>query len=293
MKSRFTGIWPALVTPFHNGEIHHAALRGLVHRFNNAGVSGLVVCGTSGEAASMSPEERLLVLETVIECGSGLPLIMGLAGNNLADVLAELKIVQSRPIAGVLIPPPYYVRPSQQGITAFYDAIVQATSVPLILYNIPYRTGVPMELGTIRELARHPAVCAIKDCGGDAALTMQLIADGQLDVLAGEDLQIFSTLCLGGSGAISAAANVRPDLFVHMATAIQAGELCVARQLFYALRPTIGELFSEPNPAPVKAALAELGLIDNELRAPMVKASPSLAASISRHLNRLEEMEQG
>ena len=293
MKSRFTGIWPALVTPFRNGEVHPAALRGLIHCFQNAGVSGLVICGTSGEAASLSPDERLTVLDTVIECGSGLPLIMGLAGNNLADVLAELKIVQSRPIAGVLVPPPYYVRPSQQGIKAFYDAIVQAASVPLILYNIPYRTGVPLELGTIRELARYPAVCAIKDCGGDATLTMQLISDGQLDVLAGEDLQIFSTLCLGGSGAISAAANVRPDLFARMAIAIQAGELAVARQLLHALRPMISDLSLEPNPAPVKAALAELGLIDNELRAPMVKASLNLAASITRHLNRLEEMDQG
>jgi len=291
MKRRFTGIWPALITPFRGGDVDHAAIQKLVHYFAKAGVSGLVVCGTTGEAAALSPAERLAVLDTVIGCDTGLALVMGLAGNNLSDVVAELRVIQSRPVAGVLTPPPYYVRPSQQGILEFYGAIAKMTAVPLILYNIPYRTGVSMELDTLRRLAGLAAVCAIKDCARDIALTMQLIADGELDVLTGEDLQIFSTLCLGGAGAITAAAHVRPDLFVRLTRLIEAGEWQAARGIFYALRPVIEALFSEPNPGPIKALLAQAGMIENELRAPMMKASPELEVGLRNHLRALEAFE--
>lgn len=289
---RFTGIWPALITPFRNGEIDHAALRNLVHYFREAEVSGLVVCGTTGEAAAMSESERLAVLDTVIDCDSRLALVMGLAGNNLADVLAELRTILSRPIAGVLMPPPYYVRPSQQGIQDFYTAVADNTSAPLILYNIPYRAGVSIELNTFRKLAQHPMIQGVKDCSGDFALTMQLISDGELDVLAGEDLNIFTTLCLGGSGAIAAASHVRPDLFVQMARLIQMERLDKARALCHALAPMVRDLFSEPNPAPIKALLADAGLIENELRMPMTRASESLTRTLLNHLRNLAAFDQ-
>lgn len=284
----FSGIWPALVTPFRDGEVDHDALRRLVLRFRDAGVDGLVVCGTTGEPHAMSGAERLAVLDTVAACAPGLPLIAGVSGIDPRLLLAELRAIRERPVAGVLVPPPYYVRPSQAAIARFYADIATAAGVPVVLYNIPSRTGVRIELDTIREIARHPNVAAIKDCGGDPALTMQLIADGRLAVLAGDDLQIFTTLCLGGAGAIAASAHLRPDLLVKMARHIGAGELAPARKIFYALRPMMELLFAEPNPAPVKAALAVLGLIEDGVRAPLLGASAELREKLEAEVRRLE-----
>jgi 4-hydroxy-tetrahydrodipicolinate synthase len=288
--STFTGIWPALITPFRDGDVDHAALRQLVLRFRDAGVAGLVVCGTTGEPAMLSAEEKLAVLDTVIGCAAGLPLIVGVAGIDTRVVLAELQALRQRPIAGVLVPPPYYVRPSQAAIARFYADVADVAGVPVVLYNIPSRTGVRIELDTIRQIARHPNVAAIKDCGGDAALTMQLIADGRLAVLAGDDLQIFTTLCLGGAGAIAASAHLRPDLLVKMARHIAAGELAPARAICHALRPTMEVLFAEPNPAPVKAALAKLGLIEDGVRAPLLGASAALREKLEAEVRRLEAL---
>jgi 4-hydroxy-tetrahydrodipicolinate synthase len=190
----------------------------------------------------------------------------------------------------VLVPPPCYVRPSQAAIARFYADIAAAASVPVVLYNIPYRTGVRIELDTIREIARHPNVAAVKDCGGDAALTMQLIADGRLAMLAGDDLQIFTTLCLGGAGAIAASAHLRPDLLVRMARHIADGELAPARAIFHTLRPAMEVLFAEPNPAPVKAALAALGLIEDGVRAPLLGASAELRGRLETEVKRLEAL---
>jgi 4-hydroxy-tetrahydrodipicolinate synthase len=290
INSTFNGIWPAVITPFRDGEVDHAALRRLVLRFRDAGVAGLVVCGTTGEPGTLSAAERLAVLDTVVGCAPGLPLIVGVAGIDTRVLLAELQVVQQRPIAGVLVPPPYYVRPSQAAIARFYADIAAASSVPVVLYNIPPRTGVRIELDTIRDIAHHPRIAAIKDCAGDMALTMQLIADGRLAVLAGDDLQIFPTLCLGGTGAIAASAHLRPDLLVKMARHIAAGELAPARAIFYALRPAMTLLFAEPNPAPVKAALAALGLIEDGVRAPLLEASAGLRAELETEVRRLEEL---
>jgi 4-hydroxy-tetrahydrodipicolinate synthase len=168
-------------------------------------------------------EEQLAVLDAVIEAVPDSPIMMGLAGNNLDAVHKHRQEIQRRPIAGLLVPAPYYIRPSQQGLAFYFQSVADASSVPVVLYNIPYRTGVGLELETIRTLAQHRNIRAIKDCGGDPALTMQLILDGQLAVLAGEDIQIFATLCLGGAGAITAAAHIRPDLFVRLANLVHQG----------------------------------------------------------------------
>ena len=159
--------------------------------------------------------------------------------------------------------------------------------MPLILYNIPYRTGIAIELETIRTLAQHARVVALKDCGGDPAMTLNLIADGRLDILAGEDHQILSTLCLGGTGAIAAAAHIRPDLYVRVAQQVKLGELNDARQVFYRLLPMIQLLFKEPNPGPVKAALSMMELLRDELRAPMQTASAEMREQLAGQLKQL------
>ncbi|CAN5153397.1 4-hydroxy-tetrahydrodipicolinate synthase [soil metagenome] len=284
---RFNGIWVPLVTPFHNNDIDFPALRLLARKYAEAGVAGLVVCGSTGEAAALSEAEQLAVLDAVIEAVPDCRIVMGLSDNNLPSLLQRLQSIQQRPIAGLLVPTPYFIRPSQAGLIDFFNAVANAASAPVILYNIPYRTGVAMELDTIRSIARHPRVGAIKDCGGDPGLTMQLIADAQLDVLSGDDQQIFSTLCLGGAGAIIASAHVRPDLFVRLARLVQSGELASARQLFYGLLPLIQRLFEEPNPAGIKAALAINGAIKDTLRTPMQSASSATRMRLASELERL------
>ncbi|MFZ5957450.1 4-hydroxy-tetrahydrodipicolinate synthase [Pseudomonas knackmussii] len=273
--SSFRGIWVALVTPFRAGEVDFAALQALVGKLLEGGVAGFVVCGTTGEAAALSHAEQLAVLDAVLQWVPPQQVIMGLAGNNLRELLAFQQEVQQRPLAGVLVPAPYYIRPSQEGLESFFRQVADASTVPVVLYDIPYRTGVRIERETLRRIVRHPRIAAIKDCGGDAETTMALIADGNVEVLAGEDVQIFGSLCLGGAGAISASAHVRADLYVHMQRQVEEGDLPGARRTFYRLLPWMQAAFAEPNPAAVKAALALQGWIGDELREPMQRCAPA------------------
>lgn len=271
----FSGIWIPLITPFANGAIDHTALSRLVKRCAADGVAGFVACGSTGEAAALDEAEQLAVLDTVLSATS-LPVLMGLAGHHAGELQARLQRFASRPIAGLLVPPPHYVRPSQKGIVEHFVALADASPVPLVLYDIPYRTGVSIELESFRALAQHPHIRAVKDCGGSSVKTEALIADGRLQLLAGEDAQIFGTLCLGGRGAITAAAHVHTELFVAMARAVQHDRLTEARRLHHALSSLIRLLFAEPNPGPLKALLAHHGEVHNELRAPMTQAAPEL-----------------
>jgi len=179
------------------------------------------------------------------------------------------------------VPPPCYVRPSQAGIADHFTSLAEASAVPLILYDIPYRTGVAIELDTLLRLAAHPNIRAIKDCAGSTATTLALVRDGRLQVLAGNDIEMFATLCAGGSGAIAASAHLRPRDFAGLYRAIAEGRLGEARTAWHALVPLIGALTDEPNPAPVKAALARLGLADNHLRPPMTRASDALGERLA------------
>lgn len=271
--SNFRGIWVALATPFLSGNVDHEALQRLVKKLLADGVRGLVVCGTTGEAAAMSKDEQLEVLDTVLQTARTDQVIMGLSGNNLQEVLALQQKIQSRCIAGVLVPAPYYIRPSQQGIESFFQAVADAASVPVVVYDIPYRTGVRIERDTIRRIVQHSNIVAVKDCSGDIETTMALISDGHAQVLTGEDVHILTNLALGGAGAISASAHIRADLYVEMMLETDKGDMGAARALFYRLLPWIQQAFAEPNPAVVKAALSSQGLIANELREPMQPCS--------------------
>ncbi|MEE4410077.1 MULTISPECIES: 4-hydroxy-tetrahydrodipicolinate synthase [unclassified Serratia (in: enterobacteria)] len=284
----FSGIWVALVTPFNNNAVDLPAVKRLAQYLIASGVSGLVVCGTTGEAAALSKEEQLTVLDAVLDVVPANQVVMGLSGNNMLDTLQMQQEIQLRDIAGVLIPAPYYIRPSQCGLVDYFTQLADASSVPVILYNIPQRTGIVMELQTLRQIARHPQVKAIKDCGGNPDTTMALIDDGEIDVMTGEDNLILTTLCLGGTGAISASAHIYPQRFVQLVQQVANGDLAAARANFYTLLPMIHQMFSFPNPAPVKAALAQQGLIRNELRSPMQIAPQALQQRIAATLAQLQ-----
>ncbi len=263
-QSPFQGIWIPLVTPFADGAVDLPALRRLVRDYKAAGVDGLVACGSTGEAAALDEAEQLAVLDAVLEEAGAPPVAMGLAGNHQDHVLRRLARLGERPLAGVLAP------------------------APLILYDIPYRTGAQLDTATLLALAEHPNIAAVKDCGGSVDKTLALIAHGGMAVLAGEDLQGLGTLCLGGTGMIAAAAHVRPDLFVAMHRAVRAQQLGQAQRLFLALAPVIRLLFAEPNPAPLKALLASQGRLRNEMRAPMLPAAEALTRRLQAELDVLD-----
>lgn len=280
----FSGIWVPLVTPFHrDGAINHAALRMLAAHLAPQ-VSGLVVCGSTGEAHALDEEEQLAVLDTVLQAAPGTPVVMGVGGPHRPRLHAQLASLRSRPLAGLLVPPPYYVRPSQAAIADYFLDLADHAHCPLIAYNIPYRTGVAMEFDTFERIATHPNIQAVKDCGGSAGLTLELITRTRLQILAGEDGNILTTLCAGGSGAITAAAHIFPRRYTEVYEAIGAQRLQRARVIFHWLWPLIQLLFAEPNPAGIKAALAQQGLIDDVCRAPMHGASPALRAQLAAML---------
>ena len=283
--SIFSGIWIPLVTPFSNGLVDHDALRRLVRSYIEAKVAGFVALGTTGEPSSLDHAEQAQVLATILDEAKDLPVVVGLAGNNAAELRERALRLNELPIAGLLVPAPYYVRPSQAGLTSHFTTLADTSTTPLIVYDIPYRTGVRLDLSTLLTLAGHPNIHAIKDCAGSLETTLALILDGRLSVLAGEDLNIFSTLCLGGHGAIAASAHVRTADFVAVYEAIKEGRLDEARMRFHRLVPLIQALVSEPNPAPVKCALDILGMIRQELRAPMTQATDRLRGQLGTLLS--------
>ncbi len=269
----FTGLWIPLITPFSDSAVDFPALTRLVKKLAQEGATGFVACGSTGEAAALSEAEQLVVLDTVISASDGLPVVMGVSGYHLEQTRDWVKTINERPIAGVLVPPPHYIRPSQAGLLHWFAQMADASRVPVIVYDIPYRTGVTMNRDTLLTLADHPNIRAIKDCGGDMGKTQALIASGRLQVLAGDDLNIFSTLALGGVGAIAASAHVNTARYAELIRCLAEGDMPKARALWMPLLPAIEALFAEPNPASIKATLAAQGMIHNELRAPMMRAT--------------------
>lgn len=268
------GIWIPLITPFHHGAVDLPAIQKLANQYVDAGIHGLIVGGTTGEPATLSDAEQDAVLDAVLEAvGSRCPVMAGLNGNDTQSLLTRLPALEARPIAGLLSVVPYYTRPSQTGLCAHFSAIAQATALPIVLYNIPYRTGVNLELATVQALSNHSNIIGIKESGGNMHQLMDLIEHTRLSVLSGEDHLIFTTLALGGQGAISAAAHLWPEHYVRLYDAARAGDWETARHLARRLRPLVEMLFSEPNPGPIKAVLARNGWISEELRLPMTPVS--------------------
>lgn len=284
----FEGIWVPLVTPFRQGKLDLYSAQQLALNLSGAGVHGLVVCGTTGEAATLNEHEQDKLLCAVMEAAQNrCPVLMGVSGSDTRAVAEKISHLNTLQPAGFLVSAPSYVRPSQEGIRLHFEAIAAAAHCPVVLYNIPSRTGVNIEPATAIALERQANIVAIKECGGSLAQTTELIHHSNLKVLCGDDAALFSTLCLGAHGAISAAAHIRPDLFVRLFELLRAGQIERARTLFKQLLPVIQLLFSEPNPAPVKAALALQGHIQDELRLPMTPMSAVGRVKLARALDEL------
>lgn len=273
-RADFSGLWIPLVTPFSSDAktVDHSALKRLLAHYRATGIAGYVVCGTTGEAAALSKEEQWEVLETVLAHADGLPVILGYSGYNLAEALAFVRKASRYALKGLLVAAPHYIRPSQEGLLQWFEQIADAALQPILVYDIPYRTGVELILQTLQRLSLHTNIAGLKDCGGNAAKTQQLIANGRLQVLAGEDHQIFSTMASGGRGAIAASSHVLTAEFATVIDLIRSGDLVQARTAWAPLVPVVSALFAEPNPACIKSALAQMGLVENVLREPMQAA---------------------
>jgi 4-hydroxy-tetrahydrodipicolinate synthase len=290
MKSMH-GIWVPLVTPFRQGKIDLDAVQRLASHLVTNGIHGLVVCGTTGEACALDDREQEALLNAVLAAvGSDYPVLMGVGGSDTRSVVEQVIRYSDHDIAGFLVAAPAYVRPSQDGLLRHFEVIAENTAHDIVLYNIPGRAGVNIDLPTLQSLARNPRFVAIKECGGDINQLIDVITETSLAVFAGDDALILPTLCLGGRGAISASAHIRPDLFVALYDRVQRGDLAGAREIYRLLLPLIRILFSEPNPGPVKAALARGGWVEDELRLPMTSVSEKCKSRLVQIMEALDEV---
>jgi 4-hydroxy-tetrahydrodipicolinate synthase len=270
----FRGVFTALVTPFRNGVFDEAALVKHVEEQIAAGVDGVVPCGSTGEAATLSHEEHKRVVELVVRTVARRVRVIAGTGSNATAEAIELTAHAKRAGAdGALLISPYYNKPTQDGVVAHYAAVANATQLPLVAYNIPGRTGSNLLPDTIARLAEIEHVVGVKESSGDLHQISQVIARVPSDfaVLAGDDWATLPQLAIGGAGVISTCSNLVPRELCALVHAFQRGDLPRARELHYRLLPLCDALFSETNPIPIKAALALRGKLEEELRLPLLK----------------------
>lgn len=285
----FSGIWVPLVTPFHQGAVDHTALQRLVRHLATQGVAGFVVCGSTGEAAMLDEAEQDAVLASVLDAAGKLPVLMGLSGVRPERVATRARqlAVQQPGVAGWLLAPPAYVKPSQAALVRYFHTVADATPLPLVAYDIPARTGVRIAPATLRALAEHPQIRALKDCSGDRDSAEQVLADGRLALLGGNDDELFDQLARGAVGAITASAHLATAGFVQLHRLLATQQLTEARALWRQLQPLTAACFAEPNPAPIKAALARTGWLQDELRSPLLPAAAATADHLVAAVGRL------
>ncbi len=282
---RFTGNIVALVTPFRNGAVDRTALRHHVERVLAGGVSGVVPCGTTGEAPTLAPDEHDEVIAATVEAVGGRAAVIAGAGSNSTAEAVRLTRAAARAGAdAVLSVNPYYNRPSQAGLERHFRAVADATALPVVLYNSPGRCGVELSLDTIAALAQHGNVRAIKEATGNVTNVTRLRAATDLAILSGDDALALPVLALGGCGAISVLSNLLPRRMTDLVEAGLRGDFARARAQHDALFALMRALFLDTNPVPVKEAMAMLGWIDGELRAPLCATSDAVRAELAAAL---------
>ncbi|MCA8090502.1 4-hydroxy-tetrahydrodipicolinate synthase [Burkholderia anthina] len=290
MHTRFEGIWLPIITPFHHGEVDHGALARLARHYAAAGIAGFVAGATTGEGVLLDAREQDAVFATLRDAVPGRPIVVGLTASATHFAAARARELAALRPDGLLVTPPVYVRPTQDGIRRHVEAIVDAADLPVLVYNIPYRTGVNVELETLQALARDPRVAGIKECGGTLDRMSRLVHDTPLAIFSGDDNQNFAALCAGAHGTIASSAHVLPEWHVRIHALLRGGRLADARRLSVALQPLVAALFAEPNPAPVKAVLAAQGWCEDGLRLPFVPASDALRERLAAILAPLGEI---
>ena len=273
------GCGTAIVTPFRQNEsLDEAALRRLVEFQIVNGVDFIVACGTTGESVTMSEEEQARVVEITIETAAGrVPVVAGAGGYNTREVIAKIQRYGKLGADAILSVTPYYNKPTQEGLYQHYRAIAEASELPIILYNVPGRTGCNLEPATVARLAQFETIIGIKEASGNISQIGEIVSllDDSFRIFAGDDSVVLPVAALGGVGVISVASNLLPREVSDLAHACIEGHFEEARQLNRRLTPVFKVMFIESNPVPVKAAMAINGLIEEVYRLPMVPLSPA------------------
>lgn len=268
----FEGVLTALVTPFRDGNVDETALRELVEQQIEAGIDGLVPCGCTGESATLSHAEHALAMEIVIDaCDGRVPVVAGTGSNNTREAIELTQFAERAGADGAMLISPYYNKPTQQGLIEHYAAVARATNLPLVVYNIPGRTGSNILPTTMARLASLQNVVAVKEACGNLGQITEVIARCPDDfvVLSGDDALTLPMLAIGGRGVISTTSNVAPAEMGELVRAFDAGDAARARAVHYRLLPLFDALFCETNPIPVKAALHLMGRIEPDTRLPL------------------------
>ena len=292
MRRRWTGVGTALVTPFtRTGALDEAGVRRLVRRQIDAGIHFLVPCGTTGESPTLSRDEHLRVVALVVEEAAGkVPVLAGAGGYNTHEVAELARACEALGASGILSVTPYYNKPTQGGLVRHYETIAAATSLPLVLYNVPGRTGCNIEPRTVARLAEIPNIVAVKEASGNMTQICEVCRAVPDDfiVLSGDDAMTVPMMAVGAKGVISVASNVSPGAMVAMVEAAENGDFAGAREAHARLLPLMLVSFVESNPIPVKAALAMMGLLEEVYRLPLVPPSDASRARISEVLGALD-----
>jgi 4-hydroxy-tetrahydrodipicolinate synthase len=281
----FKGSIVAIVTPFDNQKIDEARLKELIEFQIANGTDGIVPCGTTGESATLTHEEHHRVIDLTIKVVNGrIPVIAGTGSNSTAESISLTKHAKAAGADGALLITPYYNRPTQKGLIAHFKAVAEAINIPMIIYNVPSRTGVNMLPESIAELNSVPQIVGVKEASGSLQQITELITlCPRLNVLSGDDFIVMPIMSVGGKGVISVVANVAPRLMADMVDAFEAGDFLRASGIQREAFPLCQAMFLETNPIPVKTSLALMGKIKGDLRLPLIGMSEG-------NLKKLEEI---
>jgi 4-hydroxy-tetrahydrodipicolinate synthase len=288
---RFTGCGTALVTPFRrDGSLDEAGVSSLAKRQIDAGIHFLVPCGTTGESPTLTEDERVRVVELVAEQAKGrVPVLAGAGGYNTHEVIHAAKRMRRAGADGILSVTPYYNKPTPDGLVAHYRAIAEAIELPIIVYNVPGRTGCNIDPATLVRLASIPNIAGVKEASGNMTQMCEICASvpDTFIVLSGDDALTLPLMAVGGRGIISVASNEIPGEMSRLAELAAKGDFATARQLHQRLMPLLQVNFIESNPIPVKSAMAMLGLLEETYRLPMVSPRPASRERIAAVLRSL------
>ncbi len=284
-RAPWTGCGTALVTPFtKSGDLDEPALRRLTRRQVEAGIHFLVPCGTTGESPTLTPRERVRVVETVIEESAGrVPVLAGAGGNNTAEVIEMAEEMKRAGANGILSVTPYYNKPSQEGLFQHYRAISDRVGLPIIVYNVPSRTGCNVEVATLVRLAGLTGIVGVKEASGNMTQICEVCRSvpDTFVVLSGDDALTLPAMAVGARGIISVASNEVPADMAQLVETAESGDFTRARTLHARLMPLMQINFVEANPIPVKAAMAMMGLLEERYRLPLVSPSDQARARLA------------
>jgi 4-hydroxy-tetrahydrodipicolinate synthase len=288
--SAFTGVFTALVTPFKDGRIDMVAYAALLERQVAGGVTGIIPVGTTGESPTITIEEHhKLIADTVALAAGRVMVVAGCGSNDTATAIGHLRLAKSVGADAALIVAPYYNKPNARAQIAHFNALCDAVELPVIVYNIPGRTGIDIAPETFAEIARHPNVAGLKDSAGDPSRTAvhKRLCPPEIALLAGDDQHALGFGAFGADGVVSVLSNIMPEACVAMQKAIAAGDFATARAINAKVDVLQRALFNEPNPGPAKTALAMMGLCQPDMRLPLLTPTPETAATIEAALRDL------